>query len=91
MLRNDYLWDVWRGKWTALAGDISPNTLGDKLFVIDTKFPCEVDILSDGELPENIYFKYSWRPEPEETDVKESFNLYREGRLSKIFKIRNRQ
>lgn len=46
MLRNDYLWDVWRGKWTALAG---------------------------------------------ETEVKESFNLYREGRLSKIFKIRNRQ
>ena len=91
MLRNDYLWEVWRGKWTALAGDISPNTLGDKLFVIDTKFPCKVDILSDAELPEKIYFKYSWRPEPEEIEVKESFNLYREGRLSKIFKIRNRQ
>lgn len=88
-LRNYYLRDVWKGQWTAWAGDISPNTLGDKLFVIDTKFPCKVDILSDAELPEKIYFKYSWRPEPEETEVKESFNLYREGRLSKIFKIRN--
>ena len=99
-LYQKYLWNIPHGKWLAYSGDVYPDVLGDKLFVFDSKHPCKIDVLSDcgkdNLLPDKIYFKIaspkcSWEKEDllENLSIQYSFTLFKEGFLSKIFKIRS--
>ena len=85
-----YLREVGKRKWIAYSGDIYSGTQGQKLFRIDAAFPCKVDIFSGWdatqELPDKIYFKLFYpETEIEDSEIMESFNLYRKGWLSRLF------
>ena len=93
---RDYLRDVWRGEWRVYSGGDRPDRLGELLFSIKPAHPCTVDVFSDWTdkgIPEKIYFKIVFPWEDKKSAVaksKDSFTLYKEGFLSKLFKIRNR-
>ena len=92
MVWEDYLREVGKRKWIAYSGDIYSGTQGQKLFRIDAAFPCKVDIYSGWdatrELPDKIYFKINYpETEIEDAEIKESFTLYRNGWLSRLFLI----
>jgi len=93
---RDYLRDVWRGEWLVYSGGEHPDDLGELLFSIKTAHPCTVNVISDwadGDgIPEKIYFKlvFSWEVKKYTiAESKDSFTLYKERLLSKLFKIRN--
>lgn len=102
MTIKDFVWEVcrdylvWRGEWHVYSGDDRPDGLGELLFSIKPAHPCTVDVFSDWTdkgIPEKIYFKIVFPWEDKKSDVAEkidSFTLYKEGFLSKLFKIRNR-
>ena len=90
MVWEGYLREVGKQKWIAYSGGIYPGAHGQKLFRIDAAFPCKVDIFSGWDatrdLPDKIYFKlFNPETEIEDSEIKESFNLYRKGWLSRLF------
>ena len=94
MLYQKYLWILVHGKWLAYSGDVYPDVLGDKLFIFDSKHPCKIDILSnwgkDNLLPDKMYFKIIDKEDSlDNVSIQYSFTLFKDGYLSKLFKIRN--
>ena len=88
---------VWMGEWLVYSGDLDSDGLGELLFSIDTAHPCTIKIYSDWApdkgIPEKIYFRNLDAPGVDKSSIgesKESFTLYKEGWLAKLFKIRNR-
>ena len=99
-LYQKYFWYIPHGKWLAYSGDGYPDVHGDKLFVLDLKHPCKVDILSDwgkdNILPDKMFFKIVSFKNPgdkenplDNVSIQYSFTLFKDGLLSKLFKIRN--
>ena len=91
-----YLWECGKRKWIAYCGDTYPDQLGDKLFMVDTTFPCKVSVFSnwfDNQvIPDKIYFELECREKDlNDAEIKESFTLYQNGWLAKLFKIHNRR
>lgn len=94
-VKNLYLWEVGKRKWIAYSGDTWSGELGQRLFLIDTTFPCNVALFSYWEthqtMPDKIYFKSLFQePEIKDSEITETFTLYREGWFSRLFRIRNR-
>ena len=90
MVWEGYLREVGKREWIAYSGDIHSGTQGQRLFRIDAAYPCKVDILSGWdaarELPDKIYFKINYpETEIEDAEIKESFTLFRDGWLSRLF------
>ena len=88
---------VWRGEWLVYSGERDTEGLGELLFSIDTAHPCTIRLYSDWAdgkgIPEKIYFRSQSDPWLDKSTIgvgKESFTLYKEGWLAKLFKIRNR-
>ena len=99
MVCLDYLQrgSVWRGEWLVYSGDRDTDGLGELFFTINTAHPCTIKLYSDWAegkgIPEKIYFRNLSEPWLDKSTIgesKESFTLYKEGWLAKLFKIRNK-